>query len=272
VSDVALTVLLPVFNGERYVGETIDSVRAQSYGDFEFLIVDDGSLDRTPDILRDYAQSDSRIRLLRHENHGVGYSLNRGLVEARGRLIAQIGADDIALPDRLKKQVDFLEEHPDYVLVGGYLRIIDAHGRAIGLRRYPTNDRRLRSVILVYNPFGAPSVMYRRTDALAAGGFTTRFATSEDYDFVLRLAKRGKVANLPEALTSYRLHGDAVKSTQTLRQLRDTLDAKRTACIEYGYRPSLGARAVNLALSLLAHLPGGAIYWLFTKIAIRRES
>jgi GT2 family glycosyltransferase len=114
--------------------------------------------------------------------------------------------------------------------------------------------------------------MYRRADALAAGGFTTRFATSEDYDFVLRLAKRGKIANLPEPLTAYRLHSDAVKSTQTLRQLRDTLDAKRVACTEYGYRASFGARALNLALRLLAHLPGGAVYWLFTKIAIRRDS
>ena len=125
--------------------------------------------------------------------------------------------------------------------------------------------------MLIYNPFGAPSIMFRREDALAAGGFTSRFWTCEDYDFILRLAKRGKVANLPEPLTSYRLHDNAIKATQTLRQLRDTLDTKRAAYSEYGYRRSLEARAVDLVLKAMTHLPGIMTYWLFTKIAIRSQ-
>jgi len=266
---VPLTVILPVYNGERYLSETIDSVLAQSYRDYEFLILDDGSCDATPEILERYARLDPRIRLLRHDNHGVGYTLNRGLAEARGRLIAQIGADDVALPGRLQKQVTFLDSSPDYVLVGGYLRIIDSAGRVVGLRTYPTSDRKVRDHLLLYNPFGAPSVMYRRNDALAAGGFTPRFWTCEDYDFVLRLAKRGKVANLPEPLTSYRLHQGSVKSTQTVRQLRDTLAAKRAAYTEYGYRQTIRARLVNLAQGALLHLPAAVTYWLFTKVFIR---
>ncbi len=254
-----------------YVAETIESILGQSYRMFEFLIIDDGSSDRTPDVLNKYALQDSRIRLLRHDNRGVGATLNRGLAEATGALVAQIGADDIALPGRLDKQVDFLAENPHHVLVGGYLRVIAADGRPLGLRKYPTSDGDLRRSMLLYNPFGAPSVMFRRDDAIRAGGFTSRFWTCEDYDFILRLARFGKVANLPEPLTAYRLHEGAVKATQTHRQLRDTLDAKRAAYKEYGYSATIQARIVNLAQEVLARLPAGLAYWLFKKVAVRPE-
>jgi GT2 family glycosyltransferase len=271
VGDVPVSVLLPVYNGEQYVGKTIESILSQSYRDYEFLIIDDGSRDGTPKILEHYAQRDPRIRLLQHSNHGVGYTLNRGINEARGRLLAEIGADDLALPGRLQKQVDFLEGNPDYVLVGGYLRIIDPHDRPIGLRAYPTSDARLRERMLLYNPFASPALMYRRADALAVAGYSSRFSTSEDYDFLLRLARRGKVANLPEPLTAYRLHPGQTKSKATLRQLRDTVAIKRTAYAEYGYHATPLARALNLAQDAMALLPGGVTYWLFTKLAIRGE-
>jgi glycosyltransferase involved in cell wall biosynthesis len=264
-----LSVLLPVFNGATYVESTIESVLSQSYSDFELLVLDDGSQDATPQILERCARRDPRLRIFRHENHGVGYTLQRGLSECGGRYVALIGADDLALPGRFEKQVSFLETNPDYVFVGGYLQIIDTGGRVIGLRRYPATDRNLRRTMLLYNPFGAPAAMFRREDALAAGGFTSRFWTCEDYDFFLRLAKRGKVANLTEALVSYRLHSNAVKATQTLRQLRDTLATKRAAYTEYGYRPSLIARVTDLALAVMTWLPPAFTYRLFTRVAIR---
>ncbi len=246
-----LSVLLPVFDGAAYVGSTIESVLSQSYSDLELLIVDDGSDDATPEIIENYARQDPRIRIFRHENRGVGFTLQRGLSESRGGYVALIGADDLALPGRFETQVSFLEANRDYVFVGGYLQIIDAHGRVMGLRRYPVTDRQLRRMMLLYNPFGAPAAMFRRDDALAAGGFTSRFSTAEDYDFFLRLAKRGKLATVPEPLVSYRLHTNTVKATQTLRQLRDTLATKRAAYNEYGYRPALVGRAADLGLMLL---------------------
>lgn len=266
-----MTVLLPVYNGEKYVGGTIESILTQSFEDFELLILDDGSTDHTPQILAACARRDPRIRILRHENRGVGYTLNRGLMEARGQLLAEIGADDLALPERLAKQVEFLSRNAGHVLVGGYLQIIDHNDTPIGLRRYPTSDRRLRSALALYNPFASPSIMYRRVEALAAGGYSSRFRACEDYDFVLRLAKHGLIANIPEPLTAYRLHADATKTTKTLRQLRDTLDIKRVAYREYGYPETLQARAVNAMQEAMMHLPDRLIYWLFTKIAIRAE-
>jgi glycosyltransferase involved in cell wall biosynthesis len=272
MSGPTLTVLLPVYNGEQYLHATLESVLSQSYSDFEFLILDDGSTDGTAAILESYRQRDPRVRVAHHENRGVGYTLNRGIAQARGRLIAQIGADDLALPGRFERQVEFLERHPDHVLVGGHLRIIDARGRPLGVRKYPARDAQLRARMLLYNPIGAPSVMYRRADALAAGGFTPRFRTCEDYDFVLRIAQRGKIANLPEPLTAYRLHPGATKSTQTRRQLLDTIATKRAACDEYGYRASLRVRAANFAMALLTRFPEALTYWLFTKLAIRSEA
>jgi GT2 family glycosyltransferase len=271
VGDLSLTVLLPVYNGETYLGKAIDSVLSQSYRDFEFLILDDGSQDRTPAILADYARRDGRVRVLRHENRGVGYTLNRGLHEARGALIALIGADDIALPSRLARQIEFLESHPDHVLVGGYLRIIDSDDRTIGMRRYPTADRELRNRMLLYNPIGDPTVMYRRHHAVAAGGYTSRFKTCEDYDLLLRLATRGKIANLAEPLTGYRFHAASTKSQRTIRQLQDTLAIRRAATAEYGYSQTPASRMVSVAQLILTRLPPGLAYWLFMKLFIRRD-
>jgi glycosyltransferase involved in cell wall biosynthesis len=260
-----------VYNGEQYLRSAIDSVLSQSFRDFELLALDDGSTDSTPDILVEYARHDLRVRVLRHENRGVGYTLNRGIHEARGSLIAELGADDIALPGRIEKQVAFLNANPDYVFVGGQLRIIDSHDKSIGLRKYPIGDEELRARMLLYNPFGSPSLMYRRGDAIAVGGYTSRFGTSEDYDLLFRLAKRGKIANLPQPLTAYRFHSASTKSQRTLRTLRDTVAIKRTAFAEYGYRATLPARAVNIAQDALTRLPAGVAYWLFTKLFIRSE-
>lgn len=269
VGDLPLTVLLPVYNGEQYLADTIDSVRTQSYSDFEFLIIDDGSTDRTAEMIAGYAAVDSRIRLLRHSNQGVAYTLNRGIHEARGGLIALIGADDLALPGRFEKQIAFFQENPKHVLLGGALEIINEAGNTTGFRTYPTSDEELRRALLLYDPFGAPSIMFRRADGLLAGGFDTRFKTCEDYDFIFRLAFHGSIANLAEPLAAYRLHQNATKATHTLQQLADTLTAKRTAVMEYGYTNTLASSLVYVAQEAFLFVPPRLTYWLFTKLAIR---
>ncbi len=265
MSDVELTVLLPVYNGRKYVGRAIESVLAQSFGDFEFLILDDGSHDATRQILLQCARQDPRIRLLHHKKHGAGYTLDRGIREARGALIAQIGADDLALPGRLRKQLGFLRLNPDHVVVGSYLQIVDSFDQSIGLDKCPISDEQIRNSLTVYNPMSSASIMYRRDDALACGSYTARFATCEDYDFVLRLARRGKVANIPEPLAAYRFPDHSPKAPNVKGKLRDMLKVKRAAYSEYGYHESLSALVFNLAQRALSMLPNGIAYWLLTK-------
>jgi glycosyltransferase involved in cell wall biosynthesis len=265
MSDIKLSVLLPVYGGKKFVGRAIESVLSQSFTNFEFLILDDGTQAGTQEILWHCARQDWRIRLFRHDKRGPGYTLDRGIREARGAIVAEIGEDDVALPGRFQKQIDFLDSHADHVLVGSYLRIIDSVDRILGLQKYPTSDQQLRNLMPLYNPIGSPSVMYRRDEALAAGGYTARFRTGEYYDFILRLAWRGKVANLPEALAAYRFPERATRLRAIKEELRDALRVKRVAYSEYGYRRTLRARALNLAQAALSLLPNSVIYWLLTK-------
>lgn len=265
MSGVQLSVLLPVYNGKKFVGRAIESILSQSYGGFELLILDDGSRDATPQILAQCARQDRRIRVLRHENSGGGYTLNRGIAEARGTFVAEIGADDLALPERFQKQIDFLTTHPDYVIVGSYLRIIDSVDAPLGLQKFPTTDRQLRRIMPLYNPIASPAIMYRRDAALEAGSYTTRFGTEHHYDYILRLAWCGKVANLPEALAAYRFPDRPVRLRSIKNELRDALNVKRAAYSQYGYRQTFQARALNLAQAALTLLPNSVIYWLLVR-------
>ncbi|HEY1655687.1 MAG TPA: glycosyltransferase [Candidatus Tumulicola sp.] len=270
MANPELTVLIPVYNGARYLAKAIESVLLQSFRDFELLILDDGSTDETPQIMADYAAKDGRIRTLHHANQGVGYTLGRGLRAARGDYIAELGADDIALPERFKQQLLFLKRNRDHVMVGGYLDIIDENDAVIGRREYPVNKLHILNTLPIANPFASPSLMYIRMVALDAGSYTSRFKSCEDYDFVLRLALRGAVANLPFVLTAYRMHPDAEKARNTVRQLRETLSIKCAAYSEYGYPETGRARIINLAQRLLALAPPGLVYALFKALAIRR--
>lgn len=271
MNSIGLSVLLPVYNGKKYVGRAIESILAQSYGDFELLILDDGSDDGTPHILAQCARQDSRIRLFRHEPLGIGHTLDRGIREARGALVAEVGAGDLALPERFRKQVDFLDAHPDHVLVGSYLRIIDSVDAPMGLQKFPTADDHLRRRMTLRSPIGSSTAMYRRADALAAGSYTTRFSTGSYYDFILRLAWRGKIANLPEALAAYRFPDRPTRLRSIKNELRDALNVRRAAHCEYGYRPTLGARTLNLAQEALTYLPNSVIYWLLVREFVLSE-
>ncbi|MDX6478338.1 MAG: hypothetical protein QOG29_925 [Gaiellaceae bacterium] len=199
----AVTVLMAVYNGERHLEESIGSVFAQTFEDFEFLVVDDGSTDATTQILAQHA--DSRLRVLRNErNLGLIKSLNRGLAESRGRYVARQDADDISEPERLERQAAFLDVNPDVaILASSYLRIRD-DGSVSGIRYVPTEALGVRWRLLFLNAFTNSSVMFRRDDVERLGGFREEFAYAQDYDLWSRLAFTGSVAALPDTLARYR--------------------------------------------------------------------
>jgi glycosyltransferase involved in cell wall biosynthesis len=222
VSPPAVSVLLPVHNGERFLRDALDSVLAQNLTDIEVLVVDDGSTDGTRALLA--AHRDERLRVLGQEHAGLVAALERAVREARAPLLARMDADDVSLPERLQRQAAFLEANPRVGLVGCGVEVIDESGRAEGTVLLPLGDGDLRRRLLLRNPFTHGSVVLRREALEEAGGYCAGHGANEDYDLWRRIARRWELAAVPEVLYRYRRHGAAVTVTNPARlRLREAL-------------------------------------------------
>jgi len=238
-----VTVLMAVYNGERYLREAVESILGQTFSDFEFVIVDDGSTDRTWQVLTEYAARDPRIVLLQNsENLGLTRSLNKGLHAAQGEYIARQDADDISLPHRLEKQVAVLEECHDVVLVSANIDLMDADGQVWWHPRRNATSGLIAWFLLFCNYLGGHSqVMFRRQAALDLGGYAEDRPCSQDYELWLRLAEVGDVVILPEVLLLYRTHGESVTSRYGEQQKEYSLvDSQRAMARLLGETPDLG--------------------------------
>jgi len=229
VSLPAISVLLPVFNAERYLGAALESVLAQTFTDFECVIVDDGSTDTSPTILAQYAAHDGRIRIIRQENMGIVAALNRGLAECRAPLVARMDADDICLPQRLATQLDYLDKHPEVVAVGTAFQLMSAAGVPGPVVRHPRSAQTIRRGLRSGNRLGHPTVVMRRDAVLAAGGYREALRHAEDYDLWTRLAEGYRLANLPECLLLYQIHGGQISWSQAEAQAMATLAVRGLA-------------------------------------------
>jgi glycosyltransferase involved in cell wall biosynthesis len=225
----AVSVIMPVRNGVEWLAEAVASVRAQEFGDFEFLIVDDGSDDGTAAMLAGFAAADRRIRLLRQAPQGIVAALNAAIASARAPYLARLDADDRARPDRLGKQVAFMEAHPEIGLVGTFAERIDAAGNVVGRLAPPTDPARLARVLARTNPFVHSSVMMRTALVRRIGGYRAAFRAAEDYDLWLRLAEAGDIANLAEYLTQYRWHEANLSRRDAVRQAFSVRLVQRSA-------------------------------------------
>jgi len=211
-----VSVVLAVHNGRPYLTEAIDSVLAQTFAEFELIVVDDASTDDTWELLEGYAAREQRIVLLRNEvNIGQTRSLNRGLDAAGGRYVARMDADDVALPERLAAQVAFLDHHAEVGVLGTAGRFIDEVGRNWGLFRPPETDLQIRWYMMLENAFAHPTVMLR-SDVLNRAGlrYDPSFRVSQDYDLWSRLLRFTRAANLRAPLLKYRLHSRSMTHTQ----------------------------------------------------------
>ena len=217
----AISVAMSVYNGQRFLAEAIDSVLTQSFADFEFLILDDGSTDSTRAIITSYAAIDSRIRPICRENRGLVASLNELIAEARAPLIARMDADDICLPNRFMRQLVFLAAHPDYAVIGARCEDIDEHGDPWPINAPPlpeTHEEFLVAIAAEQLLLCHPAVMFRRDVVQAVGGYHAAFAHCEDLDLWLRLATVTRIGNLPEVLIRYRHYPDQVSSRHATQQ------------------------------------------------------
>jgi len=262
-----VSVVVRVYNAERHLREAVESVLAQTFADFELLAIDDGSNDASVAILESYG--DPRIRIVSQPNGGKIAAAQRGLAEARGRYVAILDADDRSAPERIARQVAYLEMHPDVVMVGSALGIIDERGARIGVRRYPGDDAAIRKAIAVYNPFGHSTLVYRRDAARGAGGYDPRFVL-EDWDLSLRLMRAGRVANLPDVLAEYRVRTDTVDARLIKVVLRGTIAARTMAHRAYGFPRSARSLVVDLGQRALCLAPAEFVNWLVFRVFYRR--
>lgn len=222
-----VTVFIPAFNRQDYICTAINSILAQKYTDFEVLIVDDGSTDLTAQ--RVAAYSDPRVRLVSNErNLGIPASRNRGLELARGRYIALLDSDDYAYPQRLGRQVVFLDRHPDIAQVGSWCTLMNAKGKLLKkVRRHPLDPADIDAHLLFHCTLINRTIM-ARTDILRQYGYDESFPRCQDYDLHVRLARRHRMANLPELLVCGREHdGRITKLTPGLgRDRKMVIQAK----------------------------------------------
>ena len=217
----AISVAMSVYNGEQFLDAAIESVLTQTFADFEFLILDDGSQDGSRAIISAHAARDARIRPIFRENRGLIVSLNQLLGKARAPLVARMDADDICLPERFERQIAFLAGHPDHGVIGTFTCDIDEHGHPypLTISEHPrTHDEFLDHAANGGPLLAHPSVMYRRDVVLAAGGYHAAFRHCEDFDLWLRLASRTRIANLTERLIQYRHYAGQVSRRYALEQ------------------------------------------------------
>ena len=212
-----VSVVMSAYNAGLYLAEALESILKQTYGDFECIVIDDGSTDDTLAILRAYARRDDRLRVSSRENRGLIASLNEGIDLARGELIARMDADDVALPRRLERQVDRLRQTGDVVALGTRIVLIDQAGRP--LKRW--NHRLVHEEIVARllrgdgSALTHPTVMMRREAVMAVGGYDERFEAAEDFDLYLKLSEVGRLENLDEVLLYWRQHPASVNATRS---------------------------------------------------------
>lgn len=250
-----------------YFPEAVASILAQTFGDLELIIVEEPSSARCAPLLASF--EDGRIRHLEHPRRtSLVAQRNRGIAAACGELIALLDADDIAEPQRLSRQVTYMDAHPQIGVLGTQLQLIDRAGQALGNRTYPTDPDAVAAAFQHYNPIAQPSVMYRKAVVAAVGGYLESELPATDYDLWCRLSQSGvRMANLDQPLVRYRIHPDGMKTRKLHATLRATIAIKQRY---FGGRMSLTARLRLLAERLLLRLPGRLVLWLFLRTSVRR--
>lgn len=229
-----VSVLMPVYQAAPYVVAAVESILAQSLRELELVIVDDGSTDGTGELCAAIAARDPRVVLVRASHEGIVAALNRGLALARGRYLARMDGDDVALPERLAAQLRHLDAHPDVVALGTAVEVIDPEGRPLGPIVHPTTHEEIeRELLRGHGSINHPSVVMRTDAVRAVGGYRSAFEYVEDQDLFLRLGERGRLANLAAPLLHHREHlGSVCKNRQgeqrlLLRKLVEETHARR---------------------------------------------
>ena len=222
-TTIPVSVVMCVHNGEKYLKEAVDSILGQTFRGFEFIIINDGSTDKTADILADYEKTDNRVHVHTQENQGLIRARSLGYNLSKGAYIANMDADDISLPGRLREQFKYLEANRDVFVAGVYIEKIDESGKRIVEIKYPSSPGMVGWNMFFYNCLANPAVMIRRELIEMAKGYDLAMSHAEDFDLWARANFMVKLANIPVVLLKYRIHGDNISFVHTETQSENTV-------------------------------------------------
>lgn len=217
IKSPTVAILMPVYNGAKYLNESMNSIICQTFSDFIFIIIDDGSTDNSVNIIKSY--NDKRIKLLVNEkNIGISNSLNRGIEAADTKYIARMDQDDISLPNRIAEQVNFMEAHPKVGVCGTWMTAFNEKGQEV-LKKRPVKNDDINAMLLFHNPMAHPTVMIRK-EVLDKNNlrYDPLFDGLEDYDLWEKVSRVTKMENMPKTLLRYRLHPTQLSRTSPARQ------------------------------------------------------
>lgn len=237
-NNFLVSVVMPAYNAEKYISIAIESILEQTYRNFEFIIIDDCSNDKTFDIIQSFKVKDKRIILIRNnKNIGVTKSLNKALEEARGKYIVRMDADDWSYPERLDTQIKLMEDQPEVVVSGSYIEVCDSKLKTKYIRKYHLDDVSIRKHLFRYSPFAHPATIWKAA-ILKKERYDERINVCQDYELYFRIGKIGKFMNLDKLLLKLRMHERSISTTLSDIQSKNTVLIRLNAVLILGYNMS----------------------------------
>jgi glycosyltransferase involved in cell wall biosynthesis len=258
---------MPVFNASQHLSKALESILWQTHTNWELICVNDGSTDNSLSILKTYARQDKRIKVYTNRtNRGIGYSLNKALKVAQGKFIARMDADDISFPDRLAKQLSFLDNNPKIVACGGQAEIIDPIDNIIAYKKFPTDHDVLYKMIMKVVPIQHPILMVR-ANIIKDYKYLENISTAEDVDLLFYLLSRGRISNVDSIIYKYRKVDLSNGYHNVKKTFFITFLIRINAILKYHYEPSVMGILISLfELVAISILPSKLVVKLFEKL------
>ncbi len=220
MKSLILSIVMPVYNREKYINISIKSILSQTFKDFEFIIVNDGSTDKTEEIIKNF--DDKRIVLLNNkQNKGIVYSRNKGLASARGKYIGMFDSDDIAYPNKFEEQIKFIEENPEFGMVGSWVRHIDENGKIMKSKWKLNAKHKFIPAIMLFRNYFVQSTVVIRREAIPIGAYTKGYDVVEDSKMWFEVSLKYKVANIQKYLLYYRIHSNNISEPENKKPDND---------------------------------------------------
>ena len=271
IKQPLVSVVMPVYNAGDYLVEAINSIRKQTFKNWEMVCVDDGSNDKSYELLKKFAKRDSRIRIYRfHKNKGLATALNYGLRKTKGKYLARMDADDISLPQRLEIQLNYLEKNPQVVAVGSQVECVNEKGQFIGYKKFPTESDKIYKMMGSMMAIQHPTLLtYTKTIKKC---LYSNHTTAEDVSMFFKLLQYGDFLNTKEVLFKYRIRKNSNSLKNPKKTFYLTLKARIKAVIDWGYKPTIKGIMLNLLqLILISLLPNNVILTLYEKMRFSNQ-